>query len=139
MALWQWFWKGSQQEIFQNQCHSTIGPCPIDRTALSPESSGAVGWELASWGELERAGRSWGELGRAGATWERSGGDPGRAGTSQGELGRAGATWSELDRPGPSRGELAAIQGELGRSRAQEIKEHYTYTLIGSALQGNSR
>ena len=55
------------------------------------------------------------------------------------ELGRAGATWSELERPGPSRGELGAIQGELGRSRAQEIKEPYTYTLIGSALQGNSR
>ena len=106
-----------------------IGPCPIDRTALSPESSGAVGWELASWGELERAGRSWGDLG---AIW-------GRSRASQGELGRAGATWSELDRPGPSRGELAAIQGELGRSRPQEIKEPYIYTPIGSALQGNSR
>ena len=129
MVLWHWFWKGSQPEPFQNQCHSTIGPCPIDRTALSPESSGAVGWELASWGELERAGRSWGDLG---AIW-------GRSRASQGELGRAGATWSELDRPGPSRGELAAIQGELGRSRAQEIKEPYIYTPIGSALQGNSR
>ena len=34
---------------------------PIDRAALPPESSGAVSWELASWG-LERGLGRW-ELG----------------------------------------------------------------------------
>ena len=33
------------------QCHSTIGPRPIDRTVLTAESSGARSWELGS-GEL---------------------------------------------------------------------------------------
>ena len=28
------------------QCHSTIGPCPIDRTVLTAESSGAMSREL---------------------------------------------------------------------------------------------
>ena len=51
MVLWHWFWKGSGWEPFQNQCHSTIGPCPIDRTVLTAESSGAGSWELGS-GEL---------------------------------------------------------------------------------------
>ena len=49
MVLWHWFWKGSGWESFQNQCHSTIGPCPIDRTALTAESSGAMSQELGSW------------------------------------------------------------------------------------------
>ena len=46
MVLWHWFWKGSGWESFQNQCHSTIGPCPIDRTVLTAESSGAMSREL---------------------------------------------------------------------------------------------
>ncbi len=86
MVLWHWFWKGSGWESFQNQCHSTMGPCPIDRTALTAESSGAMSreleselgsWRAWSWGavsgranysELERGGSSWSELGRAGGT-----------------------------------------------------------------------
>ncbi len=67
MVLWHWFWKGSGWESFQNQCHSTIGPCPIDRAVLTAESSGAMselGRAGARWNELERAGASWSELER---------------------------------------------------------------------------
>ena len=32
MVLWHWFWEGSGWKPAQNQCHSTIGPRPIDHS-----------------------------------------------------------------------------------------------------------
>ena len=37
MVLWHWFWAGFQPEPFQNQCHSTIEPCPMEPQVGHPE------------------------------------------------------------------------------------------------------
>ena len=65
-----------------------IGPCPIDRTALTAESSGAVSWELASCG-LERGLGSW-ELGGE----ELAAGERGAVSSESWEMGSCGlASW----------------------------------------------
>ena len=113
MALWHWFWKGSDREPCQNQCHSVIDFAPIGEalpriagkrdSAASEVGVGAMGagelwifwtlWSIGA-GPMDRAAARWSGVERARTSWSEV--EEGRA--SWGDLERARAAESEVER-----------------------------------------